>query len=71
MNDELERCGRKRSWPNLRNCPGIFLGGLRKTTKTFNQDSRSSGRDLNSGPPENEATITRPRGSVTGQSASN
>jgi hypothetical protein len=26
-------CGKKRSWPNLRHCYGIFLEGLRKTTK--------------------------------------
>jgi hypothetical protein len=30
--DELERCGSKRSWPNLRYYIGIWLEGLRKTT---------------------------------------
>jgi hypothetical protein len=28
-----EGYGRKRLWPNLKNCPGIFLEGLRKTIK--------------------------------------
>jgi hypothetical protein len=32
---------RKRSWPNLRYYPDIFLKGLRKTTKNFVQYSRS------------------------------
>jgi hypothetical protein len=59
-------CGRKRSWPNLRYYPGICLEGLRKATKNFSQDSRSPGRDLNSGPPEYEAGMltTRPRCTV-------
>jgi hypothetical protein len=42
-------CGRKWSWPNLR-CTyysGTCLVGLRKTTKNFNQDNRSPGRDSN------------------------
>jgi hypothetical protein len=44
--------GRKRPWPNLKCYPGIFLDGLRKTTKNLSQDSRSAGRDLKPGPPE-------------------
>jgi hypothetical protein len=35
--------GRKRSWHNLRYYAGIRLEGPRKTTKNFNQNSRSSG----------------------------
>jgi hypothetical protein len=50
-------CERKRSWPNLRHCPGICLDGLRKTTKNLGQDSRSPGPDLNLGPPEYEAGV--------------
>jgi hypothetical protein len=40
-------CGRKRSWPNFRYYPGIFLEGLKKTTKNLSQESRFAGRDLN------------------------
>jgi hypothetical protein len=42
----------------LRTYPGIHLEGLRKTTKTLSQNSRPQGRDLNSGPPENEGVLT-------------
>jgi hypothetical protein len=38
---------RKQSWPNLRCYLGIYLEGLSKTTGDLNQDSQSSGRDLN------------------------
>jgi len=34
--------------------PGIRLEGLRGTTKTLSQDSRSLGPDLNPGPPKQE-----------------
>jgi hypothetical protein len=37
MNDKLERCGSKRSWPNLRYYSGIRLEKLRKTTKNLSQ----------------------------------
>jgi hypothetical protein len=47
--------GRKRSWPNLRNCFGIFLEELKKTTKHLSQDNQSPDRDLNPRPPEHEA----------------
>jgi hypothetical protein len=59
-------CGRKRSWPNKRHYPGIFLEGLRKSTKNLSWDSRSPGRDLNPGPPEYKAGVltTRKRRSV-------
>jgi hypothetical protein len=45
---------------------GNRMDGLRKTTKSLSQDSRSSGLDLKPGPLENEAgmLITRPRLSV-------
>jgi hypothetical protein len=54
--------GKKRSWPNLRYCPGICLDGLRKTTKKLSQDSKSVGRDLNPGPPDYKTGVltTRP-----------
>jgi hypothetical protein len=57
---------RKRSWPNLRYCPGIRLNGLKKPTKNLSQDSRSSGQDLSPGPSEYEAVVltARPRCSV-------
>jgi hypothetical protein len=47
MNDELERCGRKQLWPNLRYYPGIFVEGLRKTTNILSQGIWSPGQDLN------------------------
>jgi DNA topoisomerase IB len=44
MNDELKNCGRNWWWrPFLRYYPSIY--GLRKTTKTFSQDTRSESRD--------------------------
>jgi hypothetical protein len=47
-------------------CPGISPEGLRKTTKNFSQNSRSPGRDLNSGLPGNETGVltSRPRRSA-------
>jgi hypothetical protein len=47
----------KRSWPNLRYYPRIRLEGLRKTTKTLSQDSRSQIRNLTPGPPKYEAGL--------------
>jgi hypothetical protein len=38
--------GMKHLWPNLRNCCGIFLEGLRKTTRNHSDDIRSPGQDL-------------------------
>jgi hypothetical protein len=57
---------RKRSWPNLRLYPGIFLEGLRKTMKNLRQDIRSPSRDLSPGPPEYEVRVltARPRLSI-------
>jgi hypothetical protein len=40
---------------NLRFYPGIFLKGLKETTKNLSKDSQSSGVDLNLEPPEYEA----------------
>jgi hypothetical protein len=59
-------CGRRLSLPNLRQYSGIFVEGLRKTTKNFSHDSRSPGRDLNPGPLEYKAEVltTRPRRSI-------
>jgi hypothetical protein len=50
--------GRKWSWPNPRYYSGIYLEGLKKTTKNINQDSWSPGWDLNPGPPEYEAGVS-------------
>jgi hypothetical protein len=47
--------GRKWSCPNLGHFPGIFLEGLRDTTKILSQDSRSPHRYLNTGPSKYEA----------------
>jgi hypothetical protein len=54
--------GKKQSWPNLGYYPGICLEGLRKTTKSFSENSRFPGRDLNAGPSVYEAGVltTRP-----------
>jgi hypothetical protein len=41
-----KECGRKRSWPNLRYCPGDWREWLGKTVKHLNQDNRCSGQDL-------------------------
>jgi hypothetical protein len=64
MNKELE--GGDRGSIYCRYYPGIFLDGLRKTSKTLSQDSRSLGRNLDPGPPEYEAGVltTRQQGSV-------
>jgi hypothetical protein len=48
-------CGRTRSWPNLRYYPGIYLEGLRKTTKTLSHYSRYPVKDRNPGSLEYEA----------------
>jgi len=47
--------------------PGIFLEGLRKSTKTPSQDSRFPDRNFNPGATEYEAGVltTRPGRSVT------
>jgi hypothetical protein len=46
----------------LRHCPGICLKGPGNNTKGLSLDSRSPGRDLNPGPPEQDAGVlsTRP-----------
>jgi hypothetical protein len=43
----------------MMNCKeyGIFMEGLRKTTKNFRQDSRCPGWDLNMVPPQYEARV--------------
>jgi hypothetical protein len=42
-----KRCGRKRSWPNLRYYLCICLERLSKTSKNLSQDSLSPGQGLN------------------------
>jgi hypothetical protein len=66
VNDKLETMFKKRSWPNLRYYPGIYLEELRKTTKAC-QNGRSPRRDFYLGPPEYEAGVitNRPRRSVS------
>jgi hypothetical protein len=66
MNYEMKWCGRKRSWPNIKYYPGIFLEKLRKTTKDLSQDMRSTDRDLNPGSVKYEAGVltTEPRHTV-------
>jgi hypothetical protein len=61
--------GWKRSWSDFKVLPYIRLEGLRKTTKTLCQGSRSPGRDFKPGSPENEAGVltTRRRRSVVGR----
>jgi hypothetical protein len=53
----MDRCGRKRSRPNLRHYPDIYLEGLRKTTTNLSQDSRSLGRVLKPRYSEYEAGV--------------
>jgi hypothetical protein len=38
-------------------CLGICLEELKKSTKVLSQDSRAPNRDLNPGPPKNEAGV--------------
>jgi hypothetical protein len=66
MNDELERVRKKRPLRNSSYYRGIYLEGLRKTTRNPSQDSRSPDRELNPGPHEYEAEVltTQPRRSV-------
>jgi hypothetical protein len=50
--------GRECSWAHLRYYyHGIYLHGLRKTTKNLSQDSWSPCQDLNMGPPKDEAGV--------------
>jgi hypothetical protein len=58
VNYELDRIWKKRMWPYLNFYTGIFLEGLRKTSKHISQDSQSPGRYLNPGPSEYEAGPT-------------
>jgi hypothetical protein len=55
-----EGFGRKWSWPILRYYPGIYLEGLRRTTKkpSISIAGRRGG-DLNPGPPEYEAGVNK------------
>jgi hypothetical protein len=64
MNDELEGCARKQSWPNLRLYPGICLEALRKPMKTSIMIANL--RDLSSRPPNYEAGVltSQPRRSI-------
>jgi hypothetical protein len=52
-NNELERCGMKRSWPKCGTNPNLY--GMLKPTKTIT-DYQSLGPDVNTGPLECETT---------------
>jgi hypothetical protein len=56
-------CERKRSGPDFKALSENLLRGTEKTTKTLSEYRRSPGRDLNLGPPDNEAGVltTPPR----------
>jgi hypothetical protein len=60
-----EGFGSKRSWPDFE-IQSRHLPEWTGDTRNPRQDSRSSGRDLNPGPPEYELGVvtTRPRRSV-------
>jgi hypothetical protein len=60
MNDELERW-KEQSGYILRYYPSIHVEGLRKSTKDLSHDRRSSGRNLNPGPPEYETGVLTSR----------
>jgi hypothetical protein len=49
--------GKKLPCSNLRYYPDIHMEGLRTTMKMLRQDSRSSGPDMNKGPPEYEGGV--------------
>jgi hypothetical protein len=53
--EDLKGCARKLSL--LPYCADNCLDGLRKTTKNVSQDNQHSGRRLNPGPPNTEATV--------------
>jgi hypothetical protein len=61
MNDESERMYKEAIVPNFRYYRGICLEVVRKSTKNFSHDGRSSGRDLNPVPPEYEAGVLTTR----------
>jgi hypothetical protein len=54
MGKDLEGSG---SDQILRYYPGIYLEGLRNTTKSDSQDCMFPGQDSNAGPPEYEAGV--------------
>jgi hypothetical protein len=54
VDDELEKCGRKRSLPVLRHYLNVCLARVMKPTNNVSQDMQSPGRDSNTGPPEYE-----------------
>jgi hypothetical protein len=62
MINELKAYGKKRSWPNLRWYPRIYLEALRKTTKNLTQHNRSPVWDFNTGIPKFEARMPTPWG---------
>jgi hypothetical protein len=59
-------CERKRSWPNYKVRSRNLPIGTEENHEDLNQDNRSLSRDLNLGPPENEARVlsTRSRRSI-------
>jgi hypothetical protein len=49
--------GRKLSWPNFKARSQHSSEGTEENYKNLSQDSRSTGRDLNQGPPEYQAGV--------------
>jgi hypothetical protein len=51
---DWKRCGKSRSWPNLRYCPEIYLEGLGESRRDLMEDNRCPGRDSNPTSPEHK-----------------
>jgi hypothetical protein len=58
-------CGRKWSWLNLRQYPGILLAGLRKITTKLTKGVTSPGRDLKPEPPGYKAGMPTARSKLS------
>jgi hypothetical protein len=57
VNDELEGCGRKWSWPTFNELSQHLPRGTEDAMKNLSQDSQFQGLGLNPGPPEYENNI--------------
>lgn len=56
-NNESKGCGRKQSWSNLIDCPGVCLEELVKTTDNLIQDRWCPGGDSNTIPLEDRPEV--------------
>jgi hypothetical protein len=70
-NNELERIWEETAVAYFRYFPRIFLEVLKKTMENLSQGSRSTGRDLKPGSPENEARVLPTRRDVRFEMVSN